>query len=159
MLFGVIIDLIISMTYAENRKAFHDYEIIEKYEAGVVLEGHEVKAVKTGKISIVGSYVRISSNEASLIGAIISPYQPKNTPKDYDPQRTRKLLLNKKEITGLIGKSKERGLTIVPLRVYDKRGKIKLEVGLAKARKKYDKREVIKKKEEKRKIERVLKQY
>lgn len=147
------------MTHAENRRAFHDYEILEKYEAGIVLKGHEVKAVKTGKISIAGSYVKISDSEAFLIGATISPYQPKNTPKDYDSQKTRKLLLNKKEIAELIGKSKEKGLTIVPLKVYDRRGKIKLEVGLAKARKKRDKREVIRKKEEKRKIERVLKQY
>ena len=147
------------MTYAENRKAYHDYEIIEKYEAGVILEGHEVKAVKTGKISILGSYVKILNSEAFLIGATISPYQPKNTPGDYDPERTRKLLLNKKEIAGLIGKSKEKGLTIVPLKVYDRRCKIKLEIGLAKAKKKHDKREVLRKKEEKRKIERTLKQY
>lgn len=147
------------MTYADNRRIYHDYEILETYEAGIVLEGHEVKAVKTGKISIIGSYVKIIDSEAFLIGAVISPYQPKNTPKDYDPQRSRKLLLNKKEITGLIGKSRERGLTIVPLKVYAKKGKIKLEIGLAKTRKKHDKREVIKKKEEERKIERVLKQY
>lgn len=147
------------MTYAENRRVYHDYEILETYEAGIVLEGHEVKAVKTGKISIAGSYVKILGGEAFLIGAIISPYQPKNTAKDYDPQRTRKLLLNKKEIAGLIGKSKEHGLTIIPLKVYDRKGKIKLEIGLAKAKKKHDKREVIKKKEERRKIERVLKQY
>lgn len=147
------------MVYAENRSAFHDYEILEKYEAGMVLEGHEVKAVKNGKLSVRGSYVKILGGEIFLIGATISPYQPKNTPKDYDPQRTRKLLLNKKEIAGLIGKSQEKGLTIVPLKAYDKRGRVKLEIGLAKARKKYDKREVIKKKEEKRKIERVLKQY
>jgi len=147
------------MSFAENKKAWHDYEIIEKYEAGIVLEGHEVKAVKTGRMSIFGSYVKILGGEAFLIGAIISPYQPKNTPKDYDPQRTRKLLLNKKEIAGLIGKSQEKGLTIVPLKVYAKKGKIKIEIGLAKAKKKRDKREAIKKKEEKRKIERVLKQY
>mgnify|MGYP001582555459 CR=1 FL=1 len=147
------------MTYAENRRAYHDYEIIEKYEAGLVLEGHEVKAVKTGKISILGSYAKILNGEAFLIGAVISPYQPKNTPGGYDPERTRKLLLNKKEITGLIGKSKEKSLTIVPLRVYARKGRIKLELGLVKAKKKRDKREVIRKKEEKRKIERTLKQY
>ncbi len=147
------------MTYSENKRAYHDFEIIETYEAGMVLEGHEVKAIKTGKISIIGSYVKVSGSEVFLIGAVISPYQPKNTPKDYDPQRTRKLLLNKKEIAKLIGKTKERGLTIVPLKVYDKRGKVKLLIGLSKAKKKHDKREVIRKKEEKRKIERVLKQY
>lgn len=147
------------MTYAENRKAYHDYQILEKYEAGIVLEGHEVKAVKTGKISIIGSYVRIDGGEAFLAGATISPYQPKNTPKNYNPQRTRKLLLNKKEIAGLIGKSKEKSLTIIPLRAYNRKGKIKLEIGLVKSRKKGDKRELIRKMEEKRKMERVLKQY
>ena len=123
--------------YAENKKAWHDYEIIESFEAGIVLEGHEVKAVKTGRMSIFGSYVKILGDEAFLVGATISPYQSANTPKDYDPQRTRKLLLNKKEIAGLIGKSKE-GLTIVPLKAYNKKGRIKLEIGLAKARKKYE---------------------
>ena len=145
--------------YAENRKAFHDYEILEKYEAGLVLEGHEVKAIRNGKISILGSYIQIIDSETFLIGATIAPYQPKNTPKNYDPEKSRKLLLNKKEVVSLIGKSKERGLTIIPLKVYDKKGKIKLEIGLAKAKKKYDKRISIRKKEEKRKIERVLKQY
>ncbi|MEK7579811.1 MAG: SsrA-binding protein SmpB [Patescibacteria group bacterium] len=147
------------MTYAENRKAWHDYEIIETFEAGIVLEGHEVKSVKTGKISIAGSYIKISDGEVFLVGSTISPYQPKNTPKDYDSQRNRKLLLNKKEIDGLIGKSKEKGLTVVPLKAYNKKGRIKIEIGLAKARKKRDKRDVIKKKEEQRKIERTLKQY
>lgn len=143
--------------YAENRKAYHDFEIIENYEAGLVLEGHEVKAVKNGRISIQGAYVKILGSEAFLIGATIPPYQPLNTPKDYDPQRTRKLLLNKREIATLIGKSKERGLTIVPLKVYDRRGKIKLKIGLARARKKADKRQKIREREEKRKIQRVLK--
>ncbi|OHB17071.1 MAG: SsrA-binding protein [Parcubacteria group bacterium RIFCSPLOWO2_01_FULL_40_65] len=147
------------MSYGENRKVYHDYEILEKYEAGIILKGHEVKAIRNGKISILGSYVQIIDNEAFLIGATIVPYQPKNTPQNYDPEKNRKLLLNKKEITGLIGKVKERGLTIVPLKVYDKKGKIKIEIGLAKAKKKYDKRRSIRKREEKRKIERVLKQY
>ena len=145
--------------YAENRKAFHDYEILEKYETGLVLEGHEVKAIRNGKISILGSYIQIIDSETFLIGATIAPYQPKNTPKNYDPEKSRKLLLNKKEVVSLIGKSKERGLTIIPLKVYDKKGKIKLEIGFAKAKKKYDKRISIRKKEEKRKIERDLKQY
>ena len=147
------------MIYAENRRVYHDYEILEKYEAGIVLEGHEVKAVKTGKISIAGSYVKVIDGEVWLLGAVISPYQPLNIRKDYDPQRSRKLLLSKKEISGLVGKSAEKGLTIVPLRVYPKRSLIKIEIGLAKARKKYDKRASIRKKEQKRKIERALKQY
>lgn len=147
------------MIYAENKKAFFDYEILEKYEAGIVLEGHEVKAVKIGKVSIVGSYVKIMDQGAFLVGAIIQPYQPLNAPKNYDSQRSRKLLLNKKEIDSFIGKTNEKGLTIMPLRVYDKKGRIKLEIGLARAKKKADKREKIKKKEEKRKLERVLRQH
>lgn len=147
------------MLYAENKKAFFDYEIIEKYEAGVVLEGQEVKAVKKGKVSIVGSYVKVMGQEAFLVGAVIQPYQPLNVPKNYDPQRSRKLLLNKKEINFFIGKTNEKSLTIVPLRVYDKKGRIKLEIGLAKSKKKADKREKIKGKEEKRKLERALKQF
>lgn len=147
------------MTYAENKKAFFDYEILEKYEAGIVLEGHEVKAVKTGKVSIAGSYVKLMGREAFLVGAVIQPYQPLNAPKNYDPQRSRKLLLNKKEIDSFIGKTSEKGLTIVPLRVYGRKGRVKLEIGLAKAKKKADKREKIKKREEKKKLQRALKQF
>lgn len=147
------------MTYAENKKGFFDYEILEKYEAGVVLEGHEVKAVKTGKVSIAGSYVKLMGQEAFLVGAVIQPYQPLNAPKNYDPKRSRKLLLNKKEIDSFIGKTNEKGLTMVPLRVYDKKGRVKLEIGLARSKKKADKREKIKKREEKRKLQRALKQF
>lgn len=142
--------------YATNPRANFDYEILETIEAGIVLEGHEVKGIKTGKASIKGSYVKIlkspafakaSSGEAFLIGATISPYQPANTPKNYDPQRSRKLLLSKKEISKFIGLSQSQGLTLIPLKFYDKRGKIKLLVGVAKGKKKYDKRETIKKKD------------
>lgn len=143
------------MAYADNKKIFHDYKILETYEAGISLAGHEVKAIKSGKASLKGAYVKIMNEEAFLIGAVISPYQPENTPKDYDPQRTRKLLLKKREISKLLGKKK--GLTMVPIKLYNKRGIIKLEIGLAQSLKKYDKRELIKKKEEKRKIERVIK--
>jgi len=145
------------MTYAENKKIFHDYKILETYEAGISLKGHEVKAIKKGMSSIKGAYVKIINEEAFLIGAIIPPYQPENTPKDYDPQRTRKLLLKKREIEGLIGKKK--GLTLMPIKLYNKKGKVKLEIGLAQKLKKYDKRELIKKKEEKRKIDRIVKKY
>lgn len=143
------------MAYVENKKIFHDYKILETYEAGISLAGHEVKAIKSGKASLKGAYVKIMNEEAFLIGAVISPYQPENTPKDYDPQRTRKLLLKKREISKLLGKKK--GLTMVPIKLYNKRGIIKLEIGLVQSLKKYDKRELIKKKEEKRKIERVIK--
>jgi len=135
------------MEYASNPKAGFDYEILETIEAGVVLEGPEVKSIKTGKASIKGSYVKILNEEPFLIGATISPYQPANMPKKLDPQRSLKLLLSKKEISNLIGLSKSRGLTLVPLKFYSKKGRIKLLVGIAKGKKKYDKRETIKKKD------------
>jgi len=135
------------MEYANNPKAGFDYEILETIEAGIVLQGHEVKSIKTGKVSIKGSYVKILNEEAFLIGAVIPPYQPANTPKNYDPQRSRKLLLSRKEISKLIGNSQSSGLTLVPLKLYDKRGLIKLLVGIARGKKKYDKRETIKKKD------------
>lgn len=133
--------------YASNPKAGFDYEILETIEAGIVLEGHEVKSIKTSKASIKGSYVKIWSNEPFLIGATISPYQPANTPKNYDPQRSRKLLLSKKEISKLIGLSQSQGLTLIPLKFYGKKGLVKLLVGIARGKKKYDKRETIKKKD------------
>lgn len=133
--------------YTTNPRAHFDYEILETIEAGVVLEGHEVKAIRTGKASIKGSYVKILNKEPFLIGATISPYQPANTPKNYDPQRSRKLLLSKKEISKLIGLSQSQGLTLVPLKFYSKRGLIKLLVGIARGKKKYDKRAVLKKKD------------
>lgn len=133
--------------FASNPKANFNYEILETIEAGLVLAGHEVKAIKTGKASIKGAYVKILNNEAFLIGATISPYQPINTPKDYDPQRSRKLLLSKKEISGLIGTAQAERTTLVPLKLYDKRGRIKLLVGIARGKKKHDKRETIKKKD------------
>lgn len=141
---------------AENKKAYYDYEILEKFEAGLVLTGSEVKSIKTGHIGLKGSYV-VLKEEVYLIGATIPPYQPKNASPDYDPERSRKLLLNKSEIKYLIGKTKERGLTLIPLKVYTKYAKIKLEFGIAKGRKKPDKRELIKKREADRIIERELK--
>lgn len=140
--------------YANNPKAHFDYEILETIEAGLVLEGHEVKSVKTGKVSIKGSYVKIINNEAYIIGATISPYQPANTPKDYDPQRSRKLLLSKKEIAALTGTARAHGLTLIPLKIYAKKGRLKLLVGIAKGKKKYDKREAIKRKDVQRAKER-----
>jgi len=148
---------------AENRKAKFEYEVLEKFEAGLVLLGQEVKSIKTGRISIKGSYVVLRQSakgvlpEVYLVGANIPPYQPKNTPKDYEPERSRKLLLTKSEIKHLIGKTKEKGLTLIPLRMYTKRSKIKLEFGIAKGRKKTDKRELIKKREAERELKRELK--
>jgi len=134
------------LDYATNPKAHFDYEILETIEAGIVLEGHEVKSVKTGKVSIKGSYVKILKEEPFLVGATISPYQPANVSGNYDPQRSRKLLLSKKEISNLIGTSQSHGTTLVPLKLYGKKGYIKLLVGIARGKKKYDKRETIKRK-------------
>jgi len=142
---------------AENRKAKFDYEILEKFEAGLVLLGQEVKAIKTGRMSLRGSYVVFKREELYLIGANIPPYQPKNALPDYDPERSRKLLLNKSEIKHLIGKTKEKGLTLITLKVYTKYAKIKLEFGIGKGKKRPDKRETIKKRDVDRIIERELK--
>lgn len=144
-------------TFALNKRAKYDYNILETFEAGLVLKGYEVKAIKTGRISLKGAYVIIKDDEAYLINAHVSPYQPKNIPEDYDPNRSRKLLLHKEKIKSLIGKSKERGLTLVPIKVYTKKSKIKLEFGIGRGKKKIDKRELIKKREVKREIERKLK--
>ena len=143
--------------FSENKKAYFNYEILEKFEAGLVLLGTEVKSIKLGRINLAGSYAVPRGEEFFLVGAKIPPYQPKNAPTDYNPERSRKLLLNKKEIKYLIGKVKERGLTLIPLKIYTKNANIKLEFGIARGKKKFDKREAIKKKETSREIERVLK--
>ena len=141
----------------ENKKAYFNYEILEKFEAGISLIGQEVKSIKSGRINLTGSYVVLKNSEVFLVGANIPPYQPKNAPSDYSPERSRKLLLKKSEIKSLIGKVKQKGLTLVPLRVYTKNGKIKLEFGVARGKKKFDKRELIKKREIQKDIERELK--
>jgi len=143
---------------ATNRRAKFDYNILETFEAGMVLSGQEVKSIKAGRMSLKGAYVTIKNEEAWLTNAQIPPYQPKNTPSDYEPARSRKLLLHKKEIRTLIGKTKQKGLTLVPLRVYTKHRRIKLGFGLGQGKQKVDKREAIKKKEVKRKIGRALRQ-
>ena len=143
---------------AENKKAFFNYEILEKFEAGISLIGQEVKSLKTRGVNLAGSYVILRGEEVFWIGSHIHPYQPKNAPPDYNPERSRKLLLKKSEIKYLIGKSKQRGLTLIPLKLYTiKSGRIKLEFAIARGKKKFDKREKIKKREIERKIERVLK--
>jgi len=141
---------------ADNKKARFDYEILEEFEAGIVLNGQEVKSIRKGNISLKGSYVVIRGGEPYLIGANIPPYQPKNASPDYDPERSRKLLLNKKEIDHLVGKAEERGLTLIPLKVYAKYARIKLEFGIGKGKKKSDKRETIKKRDTDREIKREL---
>ena len=143
--------------YAENRKAHFDYEILETFQAGLALQGQEVKSIQNGRIQLAGSYVVFRGDELFLIGAHIPPYQPANAPADYSAERSRKLLLRKEELRYLLGKGKEKGLTLVPLSVYNTKRKIKLEFGLARGKKKADKREDIKKRETKREIERALK--
>ena len=139
-----------------NKRAGFEYEILETYEAGISLKGFEVKSVKNGRIGINGAYAVIKNNEAWLINADIPPYQPKNTPAGYDPKQTRRLLLRKEEIKTLLGRTQEKGLTLTLLKVYIKKGRVKLEIGLGKSRKKADKRQVIKKREVKREIKKAL---
>jgi SsrA-binding protein len=145
------------MEHASNKRAYFDYEVLETFEAGLILTGSEVKSIRTGKVSLGGSYALIKGNEAFLINADIPPYQPGNTPQGYDPKRTRKLLLKASEIKELIGKTNKTGLTIVPLRLYNKNRVIKLLLGLARHKKKHDKRETIKKRDVEREIGRTLK--
>jgi len=142
---------------AENRKAQHDYQILETFEAGLVLTGQEVKAIRQGKIQLAGSFVSFRGEELFLLGATIPPYQPKNAPSDYDPDRARKLLLRKEELRSLQGRARQEGLTFVPLRVYTSKAKIKLAFGLARGKRKGDKRELLKKREAQREMERALK--
>ncbi|MBI2099207.1 SsrA-binding protein SmpB [Candidatus Uhrbacteria bacterium] len=135
---------------ATNKNASYDYEILERFEAGLILFGHEVKSAKGGGASLKGSYVIIRGNKASLIGSHIARWKPAGVIPGYDPERSRELLLRKKELKYLLGKTAEKGLTAVPLRMYTKSGKIKLEFALARHKKKYEKREKIKEREVKR---------
>lgn len=125
----------------------------------MVLVGQEVKSIKLGRINLAGSFVVLRGGEFYLMGANVPLYQPKNAPPDYHPQRSRKLLLKKSEIKYLIGKSKQKGLTLIPLKVYTKKGKIKLEFALARGKKKVDKREILKKRAIEREIRRALKNH
>jgi len=142
---------------AENKKAYFNYQILEKFEAGISLIGQEVKSIKTRGLNLTGSYVVLKNEEVFWIGAKIFPYQPKNIPSDYNSERSRKLLLKKSEIKYLTGKTKQRGLTLIPLKIYTNNGKIKLEFGVAQGKKTFDKRESIKKREVEREIRRTLK--
>ncbi len=142
---------------AVNKRANFDYIIKDRYEAGLVLTGQEVRSIKTGHISLKGSFVTIHNNEFYLTNAHIPPYKYANQIKNYNPTRPRKLLLKKSEIKTLIGKFRAEGLTLIPLRVYTKKRYIKLEFGVGRGKKEVDKRESIKKREEKRKMERMIK--
>jgi len=141
---------------AVNRKARHEYAIIQTYEAGIVLVGTEVKALREGKANLVDSYGLIKNNEVWLLSLHISEYKQGNI-NNHVPTRDRKLLMNRSEIRKLIGKTKEKGLTLVPLRLYFKSGRVKVELALAKGKKVYDKREDIKKRDFKRDQERKIK--
>jgi len=143
-------------TLAQNRKAFHDYSIEDTFEAGLVLAGHEVKSIKSGQASLTGAYVTIRNSEGWLRNAYIGKYKQASGLENHDENRERKLLLRQQEIRRLQSSTKEKGLTLIPLELYSKKGLIKLKVGLAKGKKKYDKRETIKKKELKRSIDRTI---
>jgi len=140
---------------AVNRRAYHDYFIDEKYEAGVMLTGTEIKSVRSGRANLRDGFVRIDNNEAWLENVHISPYAQGNV-MNQEPVRPRKLLLHRKEISSLIGKVKQKGYTLIPLRVYIARNRAKVEIGLARGKRQYDKREAIAARDAKREIERAM---
>jgi len=140
----------------QNKKAFHDYSIDEVLEAGLVLLGPEVKSLRDGRSSLVDGYARVRNGEVFLYNMHITPY-PFAHSLNLDPKRTRKLLLNKQEIRRLIGKTKEKGYTVIPLKVYFLDSRVKVELGLAKGKKKVDKRHALREKEQKREIEQARK--
>lgn len=140
---------------AQNKKAFHDYFIEDTYEAGIVLQGTEIKSIRAARVNLKDSYARIHNGEMFLYSMHISPYEQGNR-YNHDPLRTRKLLLHKKQINTLIGETKEAGYALIPLKVYLKNGFAKVLIGLAKGKKKYDKREDLKQKDANREIQRAL---
>jgi SsrA-binding protein len=144
---------------AVNKRASYDYELLERYEAGLVLLGHEVKSVKTGHLSLKGSFVAIKGGEMCLTNAFIPPYPFAGKLPQYDPTRSRPLLLKKSEIRSLIGKIRVQGLTLVPLRMYTRRRLLKLEFAVGKGKKSFDKRASIAKKEARRRIDQSLRAH
>lgn len=149
--------IILMSELAVNKKASFDYEILETYEAGIVLTGFEVKASKKGMVNLTGSFAVLRDGEAWLLNATISPYQAGNTPKEYDSMRTRKLLLKKTELHELVGRISRQGLTLVPLKLYNKKNLVKILIGVGRHKKKADKRETIKKRDIEREVRRTLK--
>jgi SsrA-binding protein len=141
----------------QNKKAFHDYFIEEKFEAGIVLVGTEVKSLRQGRANLKDSYARIMGGELYLLNTHISPYPQADRFTRPDPERTRKLLVHKQELRKLFGKTKEKGYTLIPTKIYFKNGKAKVEIGFAKGKKLYDKREAIKKKTMEREMAKALK--
>jgi SsrA-binding protein len=144
--------------YLDNPKARFNYEMLERYDAGIELFGFEVKSVRAGHGSLVGSYVILRGGEAYIVGLRIDPYQTGNTPPGYDPLRTRKLLLTKKELAELEAHDVKKGLTFVPLALYNKNAKVKLGFAVARGKKQFDKRETIKKRDTDRDLRRLMKQ-
>ena len=145
------------MNLLEHKKARLNYEILEEFEAGIELFGHEVKALRAKLGKLEGSHIIVRGREAYVVGMSVPPYQPKNTPESYDPERSRKLLLTKKELATLGGFEGQKGLTIVPLRVYNKGHKLKVGLAVVRGRKKYDKRAVLKRRDAEREMDRTLK--
>jgi len=141
---------------AENRKAFHDYHLLETFEAGVALLGTEVKAIREGRVNLRESFGRVEDGEVFLYNVHISPYSHRGS-SDHEPTRRRKLLLHRQEIQKLIGKTVQRGMTLVPVRMYFKNGRVKVSVSLAKGKQSYDKRETIKRREAERETRAALK--
>ena len=142
---------------ANNKKAYHDYFILEKYEAGIVLHGTEVKSLRMGQCSIKEAFIRIENGEMFIYGMHVSPYEKGNI-FNRDPIRPRKLLMHKREILKLYGTLKQEGLTLIPLSLYFKNGRVKVELGLCKGKKLYDKRDDLAKRDAKRTIDRALKE-
>lgn len=144
---------------SDNRQARYLYEILETYEAGIQLTGTEVKSIRAGKVNLQDGYALIRNGEAWLINAHISPYTASGQYFNHEPRRTRKLLLHRQEIRKLIGKVEQQGLTLVPLKMYFKRGRVKVSIALGKGKKLHDKREDMKKRQDKRDMERAMKNY
>ncbi len=140
---------------ASNRRARHDYEIVDTFEAGIVLEGSEVKSLREGRANLKDSFGHVRNGEMWLVGAYIGPYAFSRG-GGHDPERTRKLLLNRREIDQISGKIAEKGLTLIPLRLYFKEGKVKVEIALARGRRTVDKRDAIKEREQRREMERSV---
>ena len=144
------------MDLLRSKKTAFNYEILEKFEAGLELLGHEVKSLRSHHGSLEGAHVIMRGGEAYVVGLNIPPYQPANTPEGYDPERTRKLLLTKKEIYHLSGWENKKGFTIIPLAIFEKGKLLKISIAIAKGKKKFDKRESIKKRDTERSIRREL---
>lgn len=144
---------------SDNRQARFRYEILETYEAGIELKGTEVKSIREGRVNLRDGYAVIRNGQAWLLNVHISPYQSSSEYFNHDPRRTRRLLLHKREISKLVGKVEQEGLTLIPLKMYLKRGLVKVAIGLCKGKKIYDKRETIKRRQDEREMARVVKRY